>query len=245
MKGQRKPGPLLDWVRVLDLAGEEGLLCGRLLGDLGADVIKIETPGGDAARNKGPFYDKVPHPEKSLYWFALNGNKRSITLNIQTTQGKEIYRNLLEKADMVIETSSPRLEENGLNYEKLRGINPSIILVSITPFGSAGPYESFKTSELVSLGMSGWLYLCGDSDRPPVQISCPQAYLNAGLDAAVGAMLALHHREMTGEGQLVEISTQQSLVMFTFQSIPTYELFIWHPQDFLADKFGMSCPKAW
>ena len=223
-QGSCKTKPLLDRVRVLDLAGEEGLLCGRILGDLGADVIKIEPPGGDPVRNKGPFYKAVPHPERSLLWFALNANKRGITLNIQTTQGKEIYRNLLEKTDVVIDASPPGLEEKGLIYEELKEVNPSIILVSITPFGFSGPYENFKTSELVSLGMSGWLYLCGDSDRPPVQISHPQAYLNAGLDAAVGAMLALYHWEMTGEGQVVEISTQKSLVLCSFQAIPSYEL---------------------
>jgi len=90
--------------RILDLTDEKGLLCGKILGDLGADVIKVEKPGGDAARNIGPFYKDIPHPEKSLYWFAYNLNKRSITLDIEKADGVEVFKQLAKKADIVIES---------------------------------------------------------------------------------------------------------------------------------------------
>ena len=214
---------ILENIKVLDLSTEEGFFCGKLLGDMGADVVKVEPPDGDPARKKGPFYKDIIDPKKSLYWFALNNNKRGITLDITSNQGGEILKKLIKWADVVIQT--PVINEGrGYNYKDLRDLKQGIISVSITPFGSKGPYKDFKTSELMSIGMCGWLYLCGDTDRQPVQISCPQAYYNAGMDGAVGAMLALYDREITGNGQEVEISIQRSLVICSFQSIPYYEV---------------------
>ncbi|MFC1991996.1 CoA transferase, partial [Chloroflexota bacterium] len=123
---------MLSPYRALDLAGETGLMCGKLLGDLGADVIKIERPGGDPARNIGPFYHDEPDPEKSLFWFALNTSKRGITLNIETEEGQEIFRRLVKNADFVIESFSPGYMDGlGLGYRDLEKINPGVILVSI------------------------------------------------------------------------------------------------------------------
>jgi len=188
--------------RVLDLTNEWGFLCGRLLGDLGADVIKIEKPGGDPARNIGPFYHDIPHPEKSLYWFFYNANKKGITLDIERADGKEIFMKLVKTADFVIESFQPEyMDSIGLGYSVLSEINPRIIMTSITPFGQAGPYSKYKPSDIACMALSGWMYQCGDSDRPPVWISLPQACLH-GAAQAVGGMLAAHYyREMTGEGQ--------------------------------------------
>jgi len=147
---------MLSPYRILDLSGEQGLLCGKILGDLGADVIKIERPGGDPARRLGPFYHDDPHPEKSLFWFALNTSKRGITLNIEDVAGRDIFRNLVKTADFVIETFSPGyLDRLGLGYRDLEKINPAVILVSITPFGQAGPYKDYKSSDIVAWAMGG------------------------------------------------------------------------------------------
>jgi benzylsuccinate CoA-transferase BbsE subunit len=131
---------MLSPYRVLDLAGEMGLFCGKMLGDLGADVIKIEPPGGDLARRMGPFYHHEPDPEKSLFWFAYNTSKRGITLNIETADGREIFKRLVKTADVIVETFRPGyLDKLGLGYRDLEKINPGVILISITPFGQTGP----------------------------------------------------------------------------------------------------------
>ena len=131
MKGDNKAEGMLSPYRVLDLTDEKGLLCGKLLGDLGADVIKIEKPGGDQARSIGPFYHDEPDPEKSLFWFAFNTSKRGITLDIETTDGREIFKKLVKTADFVIESFAPGyLDSLGLGYSYLEQINPQIIMVS-------------------------------------------------------------------------------------------------------------------
>ena len=119
---------LLTGCRVLALADEKGLLCGKLLGELGADVIKIERPGGDRARNIGPFYRDIPHPERSLFWFFTNLHKRGITLSIETPEGREIFKRLVETADFVVESFEPGyMESIGLGYSDLEKINPRIM----------------------------------------------------------------------------------------------------------------------
>ncbi|MEE8419571.1 MAG: CoA transferase, partial [Dehalococcoidales bacterium] len=146
MTEKEKSEGMLSPYRVLDLTDEKGLLCGKILGDLGADVIKIERPGGDPARRLGPFYKNEPDPEKSLFWFALNTSKRGITLDIETAGGQEIFKQLVKGADFVIESFSPGyLDKLGLGYPALEKINPGLILVSITPFGQTGPYRDWKT----------------------------------------------------------------------------------------------------
>jgi len=216
---------MLNGCRALDLTDENGFLCGKILADLGADVVKVEKPGGDPSRRTGPFWADIPHPEKSLYWFAYNSNKRGITLDIESNDGREILKKLVKTADFIIESFPPGFMDSlGLGYSALSGIKKGIILTSITPFGQAGPYKNYQTSDIVTMGMSGILYQTGDLDRPPVQMSLPQACLHAGADAAVGTMIAYYHREMTGEGQQVDISMQQSTAWFLANAIPLWEL---------------------
>ncbi len=204
-------GGMLEPYRVLDLTGERGYLCGKLLGDLGADVIKIEKPGGDPGRNLGPFYKDIPDPEKSLYWFAFNANKRGITLNIETAQGQEIFKRLVGTADFVVESFAPGyMDSLGLGYSELSRINPRIIMTSITPFGQSGPYKDYKSSDIVDAAMGGILYPCGDPDRPPVQFAPPQSYYNAGVEAAIGTLMAHTYRQTSGQGQHVDVSIQAS-----------------------------------
>jgi len=208
---------MLSPCRVLDLTDEKGLLCGKLLGDLGADVIKVERPSGDPARNIGPFYHDEADPEKSLFWFAFNASKRGITLDIETADGRAIFKKLVKTADFVIESFPPGyMDKLGLGYPELEKLNPGIILVSITPFGQTGPYKDYKVSDIVAWAMGGYMYQWGDPDRPPVRISHhSQAYLEAATEAAAGAIAALYHQELTGEGQQVDVSIQECVAWYT------------------------------
>lgn len=122
--------------RVLDLTDEKGLLCGKLFADLGADVIKVERPGGDPARNIGPFYKDIPDPQKSLFWFAYNTGKRSITLNIESSDGQQLLKRLVKSADFLVESFTPGyMDKLGLGYQALSQLNPRLIMTSITAFG--------------------------------------------------------------------------------------------------------------
>ena len=216
---------LLQGYRVLDLTDERGHLCGKVLGDLGADVIKIEPPGGDPTRNNGPFYHDIPDPEKSLYWFFSNLNKRGITLNIETSDGKELFKKLVKKADFVIESFAPGyMESLGLGYEDLQAINPGIIMTSITPFGQTGPYANYKTSDLIGVSMGGMIRLYGYFDTPPLRFAAPQFYFNSGLQGALGSVVALYHREMTGEGQYVDVSGQQATLLTLMLASEIYDM---------------------
>lgn len=210
---------MLKGYRALDLTDEKGFLCGRVLGDLGADVIKVERPGGDPSRNIGPFYHDEPEPEKSLYWFAFNANKRGITLDITTEDGKVIFKRLARSSDFIIESFPPGyMTSLGLDYEGLSKINSRLISVSISPFGQTGPYKDYKASDIVLMGAGGFMFLTGDKDRSPVRISVPQAYLHGGLQAAAGAMVALYGREKTGKGQWVDLSIQHAITVTTLNT---------------------------
>jgi crotonobetainyl-CoA:carnitine CoA-transferase CaiB-like acyl-CoA transferase len=216
---------MISACRVLDLTDEKGFLCGKILADLGADVIKIEKPGGNGSGRIGPFWQDMPDPEKSLYWFSYNTNKRGITLDIETADGQEILKKLVQNADFVVESFPPGyMDQMGLGYEALMEINRGIVVASITPFGQKGPYRDFKASDIIIMGMSGMLYLTGDADRAPVNISIPQSHLLAGADAAVGAMIAYYHRERTGIGQHIDVSMQQSVAWFLANTIPYWEM---------------------
>ena len=212
---------MLSPYRVLDLTDEKGALCGKILADLGADVIKVERPGGDPARSIGPFYHDDPHPEKSLFWFALNANKRGITLDVETEDGREIFRKLAETADVIVESFSPgHMNALGLGYTSLEKVNPRVIVVSISPFGQTGPYENYQCPDIVAWAMGGYMYSVGDPDRPPVRISQhSQAYLHAGGQAAQGALMALYGRELTGVGQHIDVSIRDSVARCTPERI--------------------------
>jgi len=208
----RKAG-LLSPYRVLDLSNELGFLCGKILGDLGADVIKIEPPGGDPARRFGPFYGDQPDPEKSLFWFGFNNNKRGITLNLESARGRELFAQLVAKADFVIETFTPGyLDSLNLGYTALAKINSRLVLTSITPFGQTGPYSKFKASDIEIMALSGCMSLTGDPDRPPLRVTFPQSYGWTSSYAAMGALIAHYHRELTSEGQQVDVSAQACLL---------------------------------
>ena len=204
---------ILSPYRVLDLTEGGCMVGGKILGDLGADVIKIEPPGGSPSRSIGPFYRNDPDPEKSLYWFAYNTNKRSVVLDLAVSADRDRFCRLVETADIILENYAPGfLDSLSLGYASLCKIKPDIILTSITPFGQTGPKALYKGCDLTAWASGGCLYVAGDPDRAPVGISFPQAYLHGGAEAAAGSMIALRYQVMTGQGQHVDISIQQCVI---------------------------------
>jgi len=201
---------MLSPYRVLDLTNEYGFLCGKILADLGADVIKIEPPGGDPARKIGPFYRDIADPEGSLFWLAYNTSKRGITLNLNTQDGQEIFRKLVVTADFVIESFPPGYMDGiGLGYSSLSKLNHQLIMTSITPFGQSGPYKDYKSSDLIAMAMGGLMYSIGDPDRAPLRFSLEQTYPQAGAQAAAATLIAHNYRRVSGEGQHIDISIQE------------------------------------
>ncbi|HLI26518.1 MAG TPA: CoA transferase [Chloroflexota bacterium] len=200
--------------RVLDLSGSWGWLCGKILGDLGADVLKVEPPGGDPERGLGPFYGDVPHPERSLYWAAYNTSKRGITLNFACATGRELLLRLVRGADFLIESFMPgHLDALELGYAALRAVNPRLIYISVTPFGARGPYAHYRGTDLEAMALGGFLAVTGEPGRPPLRVSAvPQSPLWASMHAAAGALIALWAREQRGTGQFVDVSAQASVV---------------------------------
>ena len=211
---------MLSPYRVLDLTTERGLLCGQILGDLGADVIKIEPPGGSPARRLSPFFNDQPHPDRSLYWWAYNRNKRGISLNCDSQEGQEILRRLVTGAHFLIESDTPgALAAQGFGYDELAALNPGLIYVSISAFGQDGPKASYADSDLVILAAAGPVMMTGDDDRAPLRLSVPQAYLHACAEGAIGALIANHERQRSGRGQHVDVSAQQAVAQATQSSI--------------------------
>ena len=213
--GEEVQQPLTGY-RVLDLSGPLGVYCGKLMADMGADVIKVEPPGGDPMRLIGPFVRDEPHPELSLHWLHFNTSKRSITLDITTAEGVGILRRLAQKADMLLESFQPGyLDSFGLGYSNLNALNPSLIYVSVTPFGQTGPYRDFKASDLIGLAMGGYLYVTGWPHTPPTRLWGSQAYHTASNRAYIATLLALYHRLSSGQGQHVDVSMQEAVAATT------------------------------
>jgi CoA:oxalate CoA-transferase len=215
----------LEGIRVLELAEDRGLYAGKLLANLGADVIKIEKPGGSKARLIGPFKDDIPDTENSLYFINYNTNKKSITLDIRNSTGKDIFKRLVERADVVIEDfETGVLNSLGLDYTVLKELNPRIILASISGFGHEGPYRTFKAPDIVSFATGGLMYTSGSPDEPPVVAPCEQAYHSASIIAASSIVAALFQRLSTNEGQVVEISAHEVVAAFNEELILRYSI---------------------
>ncbi|PKB66174.1 MAG: hypothetical protein BZY82_06525 [SAR202 cluster bacterium Io17-Chloro-G3] len=201
----------LDDIRVLDISqGIAGPLCSKILGDFGADVIKLEPPGGETGRTMAPFFHDDPHPEKSLFFLLLNLNKRSATLNLETKTGQKIFKELVSEADLVVESFQPGyLASLGLGYEDLEKINPKLVMTSITYFGQYGPYSQFKGEEILAYAMSGIMSISGTADREPLKHGGFQANYESGINGALSTAFTLLLRDFTGEGQHVDVSMQE------------------------------------
>ncbi len=207
---------MLSPYRVLDLSDERGQLCGQILGDLGADVILIEPPGGSSARRIAPFVNDAGDAPDSLHFWGLNRNKRSVVLDLDSATGRADLRTLAADADILIESFPPgHLDSLGLGVAALRSLNPGLIVVSITAFGQQGPKAHWAANDLTVLAASGVLQITGDGDRPPTRLVVPQAFLHGAAEAAVGALVALHARERDGLGQHVDASAQAATMLAT------------------------------
>ncbi len=203
----------LAGVKVIDLTHHiAGPYATKLLADFGADVLKIERPGGDPARRLPPFHHDDPHHEKSLPFLYLNTNKRSITLNLKSEEGRAILLELLADADAIVENFSPRVMPSlGLDYETLRAHNPRLIVASASNFGQTGPWRDYRATEIVEYALGGLMYIFGAYDREPLKHAMNQAQFKAGTNLAAAALMALYHQRLTGQGQRVDVSIQESI----------------------------------
>lgn len=204
--------PLLDGYTALDLAGLPGQFTGRFLADLGMRVIKVEPPGGDPVRRVGPFKDDVVDDDRSLRFAFLNGGKQSVTLDIGTTEGRDILLDLVRHVDVVIESFPPGyLGRLGLGYDAMSHRNPALVVASVTGFGQTGPHSSFLSPDIVGVAMGGLMFISGDPSLAPVKPPETQSYYYASVFAAYGVLLALFQRGTTGAGQYIDVSAQESI----------------------------------
>jgi crotonobetainyl-CoA:carnitine CoA-transferase CaiB-like acyl-CoA transferase len=207
------PESALEGLRVVDLSeGIAGPYCTSLLADSGAEVIKVEPPEGDFTRRLGPFPNDEPHPDRGGLFLHLNGNKKSVTLDVETASGRAVLRKLLGKADVLVESGAPgRFASLGLGYDDLKAELPALVYCSVTPFGQAGPYAGYKGNSLTCLALSGLMYVTGDPDREPLATGGEAAEYFAGVNAWVAVLAALAHRAAAGEGQRIDVSVLESL----------------------------------
>lgn len=205
----------LSDVRVLDLSNNvAGAYCTRLLADYGADVIKIEPPfHGDPSRRTGPFPNDLPDPEKSGLFIHLNGNKRGITLDIASSAGGQILKDLVNRSDILVETFTPSyLPSLGLGYGDLESVNPKLVMTSITPFGQTGPYSNYKSTDVGVFAMSGRMYVHGLPDQAPLPYAPDVIWYQVGTTAAAATMGALFTSRVQGIGQQVDVSALEALI---------------------------------
>ncbi len=216
---------MLSPYTVLDLTDDRGELAGMVLGDLGADVIKVEPPLGSSSRRMGPFLEDGPEPERSLRYFAFNRNKRGVTLDLTAEAGRRALIALAEKASFVIESAPPgEMSRLGLGFDTLRRANPRIVYVAITPYGQDGPHADLAASDLSLAAMGGPMSLQGDPARPPVRITVPQVWLQASAEAVVGALTAHARMLCTGEAQFVDVSAQAAMVWTMLQGMVSHAI---------------------
>lgn len=214
---------LLSGVRILELAEPMGIYTGKLLADLGADVIKVEPPGGSPERRMRPFFKGSGDSEESLVHFYHNANKRSVTLDLDKAEGIEIFYRLLETADAVIETfPTAKVESGPLNPQKLLERAPGKIILSITPFGRTGPYRYYASTDLVNMAMGGLLYLAGHPDSSPVRAYGNQSYMIASLHAAVALLMALYSG--SSKGEYIDVSIQEAVAHTLENAAQYYDL---------------------
>jgi len=243
-------GVLAD-VKVLDLSEDiAGSFCARLLADYGADVLKLEPPGGARLRRMGPFLHDDPHPEKSLFFLVLNLNKKGATLNLETTNGQAILRQLAPQVDVIVESYRPGyLASLGLGYDDLKQLNPSLVMTSITPFGQDGPYSQYQGEEIVSYAMGMIMSISGVQGREPLKHGGFQAQYEGGLNAAAATAMALFFQDNTGQGQHVDVSTTECVAstMMATQTVYPFTGGTQHRRRAQGGMFGhpMPCSDGW
>ena len=222
MRGAAAPG-MLAGVRVIEVADETAEYCGLLLAGLGAEVVKVEPPGGSPTRRIGPFLDDEPGPERSLYFWHYNRGKRSVLIDADTGTGCDALHGLLAGADILLDASGGALNRQlGLDRAALLARHPALVVARMTPFGDSGPWAGWQGSDLVHLALGGVTMNCGYDpdprrhyDTPPIAPQVWHAYHIAGEQLAVGALAAVLHRNRTGEGQEVSCAVHEAVAKST------------------------------
>lgn len=230
----RRRGPLTD-IRVIELGQLiAGPYCGQLLADFGADVIKVEPPGkGDPMRDWG----RGDYP---LWWTICARNKRCVTADLRVKEGQDIVRRLVREADMLLENFRPgTLEKWGLDYEALKAINPGLIMIRVSGFGQTGPYAPRAGYASIGEAMGGMRYLSGYPDRPSSRTGLSIGDSLAATFACVGALAALHHREKTGKGQVVDSAIYESVLGIMEATIPEYTI-----SNYIRTRSGSKLPNV-
>jgi benzylsuccinate CoA-transferase BbsE subunit len=207
---------------------EKGQFCGKLLGDLGADVVKIEPPGGERNRHVGPFLDDIPHPERSLSFWYYNTSKRSITLNLETADGRQLFARLAAAADIILETFRPGFMASlGFDYEALRNQNSRLIMCALTPFGQTGPWRDYLSSDLLHMAAGGEMASCGYDEvdvpnAPPIAPGGGNAWHMGCHYAYMAIMAALVYRTVSGQGQYIDASIHEACALTTEAAVANY-----------------------
>ena len=202
----------LSHLRVLDLTGAGAQYCGRLMADLGADVVKVEPPEGGSARHLRPYVGHEPGPERGIRFLSLNVNKRSVALDLREETGRARFAALARAADILVDDGSAfALDDLGLGYDALSRANPRLVYVTITPFGLSGPYSSYLSGELIVQAVGGLMYGFGDPDARPAMAPFSPGLQLAAQHAAFAALAAVRHRAGTGRGQHIEVCVQEVL----------------------------------
>jgi formyl-CoA transferase len=223
----------LEGVRVLEVGTfVSAPFCGKLFAAYGADVVKVEPPGGDIARAHGPFKDGVANPETSALFLYLNTRKRSVVLDVGAAADRPAFEALVRQSDVLIENYRPAdAAKLGLNYERLQALNPRLVVISITAFGQQGPYADYLSNNLVGFAMGGQMYITGTQDGGPLKNAGYQADYQGGLNGFSAGMLALLAAERDGEGQHVDVSVQHCMAPLLEAGIPYYSYMgRWMPQ---------------
>ncbi len=212
---------LLGGLRVLDLTTVEGHTCGRILASMGAEVIKVEPPGGEGGRGYLPAMES---PDDSRWW-AENLGKKSVTLNLAVAEGRALLDRLLPDADVFVHSfTRPTLERLGLDHDELTRRYPRLIQAAITPFGLDGPYSGYEATDLTIQAMGGHMYVTGDADRSPVRVGLPVAHRHGGAEAAAAITVAYYERQVSGLGQTIDVSMQECVIWTMLNTTMTWEL---------------------
>ncbi|MEI7571929.1 MAG: CaiB/BaiF CoA-transferase family protein [Phenylobacterium sp.] len=215
-------GPLSD-LRVVEMGTLiAGPFCGQVLGDFGADVIKVEDPGkGDPMRQWGRSLPKGLSP----WWPVIGRNKRSVALDLRQAEGRELALALIDQADVLIENFRPgALEKWGMGYEALAARNPRLVMARVSGFGQTGPYSERAGYGLIGEAMGGLRYVTGEPDRPPARAGISIGDSLTALHAVIGVMMALHHRERTGRGQMIDAALYESVLSVMENLVTEYDL---------------------
>ncbi|MCX8071677.1 MAG: CoA transferase [Candidatus Binatia bacterium] len=207
----------LSGFRILDCTEEPGYLAGKLLAELGAEVIKVEPPDGDPGRYRAPFIGEVPNPELSVPWLALNTSKLSVTLDLAKPQDRALFLRLVATADALVESAGADVRTgpraHGIHDADLRRANPQLVICRLSPFGTEGPYANRRGSDLTIVALGGNLYPTGNPDRAPVRCSLPVSHFHGGIELAVATVFALWGRITAGVAETVDVSLQECLTI--------------------------------